>query len=96
MAHLYHLYGERDHVQSIGRLAFPGRWPIFKHSSWNRAAAKGQITLTSLGPMEHTGAGGYFDRTSKLPDGTSFLDATVERIASPVLSRSPRDDARRT
>ncbi|CAA9367703.1 MAG: hypothetical protein AVDCRST_MAG93-8116 [uncultured Chloroflexia bacterium] len=84
--HLYHLYGERDHVQRIGHIIFPGRWRITRNSSWNQAVAAGKITFMSMGPMKHTGAGGYFDAACKLPDGTDFLTATATRIASLVTS----------
>lgn len=88
--HLYHLYGERDHVQRIGGIIFPGRWLIIRNSSWNRASAAGKITLMSLGPMKHTGAEGYFDAACKLPDGTDFLSTTVKRIASLVTPSQAR------
>lgn len=84
--HLYHLYGERDHVQRIGQVIFPGRWRITRNSSWNQANAAGKITLISMGPMKHTGAGGYFDAASRLPDGTDFLSATSKRVASLIIS----------
>lgn len=87
--HLYHLYGERDHVQRIGQLVFPGRWRMTRNSPWNQANAAGKITLMSVGPMKHTGAGSYFDETCELPDGTDFLSATVKRIASLVTSDKP-------
>jgi hypothetical protein len=50
--HLYHLYGERDHVQRIGQIIFPGRWRILQNSSWNQAVAAGKITLMSMGADE--------------------------------------------
>lgn len=84
LEHLYHLYGERDPVQRLGGIIFPGRWPVLRRSAWNRARAEGRITFVSLGPMTHTGAGGYFDASARLPDGTSFLGATVARIVSLV------------
>ena len=33
-----------------------------------------------MGPPDHTGPGGYLDEASSLPDGRSYLDATVETM----------------
>ena len=89
VTHLYHLYGERDHTQNVGQLAFPGRWPVFKNSPWNRAKAKGKITRKLIGPMRHTGKSGYFDAHQTLPDGTSYAEATIRELAALVLEVEP-------
>ncbi len=89
VTHLYHLYGQHDHAQRIGTLAFPGRWPVFKNSVWNRAKAKGKLSFKLIGPMKHTGSGGYFDADQRLPDGTSYVDTTVDELAKIVLEVKP-------
>lgn len=86
---LYHLTGRRDRVQRIGSLLFPGRWPILAHSSWNRARAQGRIHAIDMGPADHTGRRGYLDHETSLEDGRSYLDNTVEVIASIVESGVP-------
>ena len=79
LEHLYHLYGVRDNVQRLGSIFFPGRWP-FIPSPWNTAKKRGVVELIFMGPPDHTGPGGYLDDASKLPDGRSYLDATVETM----------------
>ncbi len=91
---LYHLYGTRDMVQRLGAIFFPGRWRLLPHSAWNRAKEEGIVELIDLGPVKHTGRGGYLDDKSLRPDGKSFLDATVEAIvraiqAAPHPSEAP-------
>ncbi len=39
------------------------------------------MTTINVGPIGHTGRGGYLDATSELPDGVSYLDKTVSVIA---------------
>ncbi len=82
--HLYYLYGDRDGIQRAGFIFFAGRWPLLRYSPWNQARAKGLITRLRLGPMGHTGRDGYLSTTATLPDGRSYLDATVDAIAAIV------------
>lgn len=86
LEHVYHLYGRRDMVQRTGNFLFPGRWPILPYSAWNQAKQQGVIKLISMGPADHTGPKGYLDAESFLPNGQSYLDATVETIARIVES----------
>jgi hypothetical protein len=79
--HLYHLSGSKDNIQNVGKYLFPGRWPIFKHSAWNRAMRKHKITIIDVGPMKHMGWGDYFSRSARLPDGTIHAERTVDVVA---------------
>jgi pimeloyl-ACP methyl ester carboxylesterase len=81
---LYHLHGTRDMVQRLGPIFFPGRWRLLPHSAWNRAKEEGIVELIDLGPVKHTGRGGYLDDKSLRPDGKSFLEATVEAIVKAI------------
>ncbi|HQV70963.1 MAG TPA: hypothetical protein PLJ62_04270 [Thermoflexales bacterium] len=78
---LVHLSGSKDGIQYIGKYLFPGRWPFFQRSAWNRAVAKGKIRVVDVGPMHHMGLGDYFSRSVKLPDGTSYAEHTADVIA---------------
>ena len=78
---LFHLVGRRDVVEKLSYIFFPGRWPIFRYSYWNQARSSGRIFKVDMGPMDHTGAGGYLDRNSRLPDSRTFLEATIDEIA---------------
>ncbi len=80
LTHLWHLYGDQDHLQSIGHTLFAGRWRILPQSPWNRAMAAGKITMIPLGPFKHNGAGNYFDMETKLPDGEVHGQKTIETI----------------
>lgn len=81
---LYHLVGRRDMVHRLSNVVFPGRWPILTYSAWNQAAAGGRIRHVDLGPMDHTGTGGYMDSTCLLEDGRNHLEVTVSTIAGIV------------
>ena len=81
--HIYHFYGTGDRVYHLSLVA-PRRWPIFATSEWNRAKRQGKVTEIDIGPMGHTGRGGYLDPKATLPDGTRYVDRTVEAIAAVV------------
>ena len=90
LRHLYHLFGNRDNVQRLGSIFFPGRWP-FVPSPWNTAKKRGIVELVSMGPADHTGPDGYLDAEKFLPDGRSYLDATIDKILE-LLRREGQDD----
>jgi hypothetical protein len=84
--HLYHIYGERDTVQLLGSILFPGRWRWAKWSVWNRARAAGKITPVLLGDMTHNGVDGYLDMETRMEDGRAYFDATVAKLADLIRS----------
>ncbi|UBF30025.1 CAAX protease (plasmid) [Kovacikia minuta CCNUW1] len=94
LEHLYHVVGEKDVVQRLGPLLFPGRWKIFPLSFWNRAQRKGKISILSAGPVGHQVPGGYMDPQAFLPDGRSYLQQTVETILQ-ILSGNLADAEQR-
>lgn len=77
--HLFHLAGTNDSVLNLSYMA-PGRWPFMATSEYNRVRRQGRITQISMGPMGHTGRGGYLDAKVTLPDGTAYVDHTVEVV----------------
>lgn len=77
---LYHVIGEKDFVERVGPLIFPGRWKIFPLSYWNRAKRRGNITIVDAGPVGHQVPGGYMDPKAVLPDGRTNLQHTIEII----------------
>jgi hypothetical protein len=86
--HFYHIVGSRDDAHRYG-LVVPGRWSIFAMSEWNRARRAGKVSAIHVGPMRHTGSGGYLDAKSELADGTSFMDRTVLAITDIVHRHLP-------
>jgi hypothetical protein len=77
--HIYHLVGTKDRVEKASLLA-PGRWRVFATSEWNRALRQGRATIVDMGPMDHTGRTGYLDAKTTLPDGTLYVDHTVNVV----------------
>lgn len=80
LEHLYHLVGDKDKVERLGPIMFPGRWKLSYLSYWNRAKRLGKISLISLGPVGHQVPGGMLDPVAYLPDGRSHLEQTVDYI----------------
>jgi hypothetical protein len=78
---LYHLYGARDAVERLATLFFPGRWPLLPHSAWNRGRREGKVALLPMGPVKHTGPGGYLDAQSG-SGGEANLDRTLRTVVS--------------
>jgi predicted Abi (CAAX) family protease len=89
LEHLYHLVGEKDVVEKFGPILFAGRWKLLPLSYWNRAKRKGKISLLSTGPVGHQVPGGYMDPNAFLPDGRSYLQATVDWIVEIVTGTLP-------
>ncbi|MCW5851559.1 MAG: hypothetical protein KIT87_15915 [Anaerolineae bacterium] len=87
--HVLHLSGSRDPVQHVGAWLYPGRWPVFKRSAWNRALARGKLTVVDVGPVRHMAQGDYFSRSAKLPTGQSYVEKTVAVIGDYVQSLAP-------
>jgi hypothetical protein len=93
--HLYHLSGSRDHTQHIGKVFYPGLWPIFPRSAPNVARKEGRISVIDVGPMKHMGVGDYMSRSARLPDGRRFVDKTTEVLVELVreIEGRARSDA---
>jgi hypothetical protein len=89
VSHLYHIYSQKDRVQLLGPLLFPGRWRIMYFSYWNQMRREGKISLIDMGPMGHNGPGGYLDAASYLPSGESYLDKTLTTIEDLIESDYP-------
>lgn len=87
--HVYHIYGKLDGLHNFSLLA-PGRWSWMPASDWNRARRQGRVTLVDVGPIGHTGVTGYLDRMSELPDGTTYLERTVQVIKGIVRKHTPK------
>jgi predicted Abi (CAAX) family protease len=87
LGQLYHIVGDRDLVERVGVVMFPGRWKIFFLSYWNRAKRKGKITLLSAGAVAHQVPGGYMDPQATLPDGRTHLQQTIELILQILQGR---------
>ena len=79
---LTHLYGAKDGTQRLGYIMFPQRWPVMVHTPWNRARQRGIIRRVPMGPVGHTGRGGYLDPKTRLDSGESFLEQTLRTVVS--------------
>jgi predicted Abi (CAAX) family protease len=82
LEHLYHFHGTKDNIERLGPIMFASRWKIAPLSNWNRALRLGRVSVHSLGPVGHQVPGGMLDPNRTLPDGRTFLEQTLECIAS--------------
>jgi hypothetical protein len=85
-AHLDHLYGTKDPVVAIMPLIYPGRWPFNRLSPWHRATNEGIYHERAIGPFTHTGAGGYFDSHSFMPDGNDHSAHSALMVCEQIAS----------
>lgn len=85
LTHAWQFKGTRDWVQGVARI-FPGRWPINRHSSWNRAVAEGRVTIRTIGPLKHLGRGSYLSQGVKMPDGRTGREITTDVICETLIS----------
>lgn len=82
---LVSLYGARDAVYRLARIAFPGRWPLFRGSHWNVAAREGRLVERVIGPMRHSGRGGYLDQRNSVKGDAAYVDLTVGAVCAAIL-----------
>jgi len=83
---LDHLVGERDIMERIGRIVYPGRWPIAAASAWNTALREGVVRVQVLPGMAHNTPGGYMDPSARASTGQLNPELTAEVIVA-ALSR---------
>ncbi len=80
LEHLHHLVGDKDGVEKVGPIMFPGRWKLFPLSFWNRAKRLGKVTIIPMGPVGHNVPGGVLDPKVILADGRTSLQQTIDTI----------------
>ncbi len=80
LEHLHHLVGDKDGVEGLGPIMFPGRWRVFPLSFWNRAKRLGKVTIIPMGPVGHNVPGGILDPKVMMADGRSSLQQTIDAI----------------
>ena len=76
---IYCLRGTRDHVEKVGAICFPERWPTYPYSEWNLAKNEGKIKTCGLDEVRHDGRDGYLGETLD-KDGRAFVDITVDVV----------------
>ncbi|HHU39579.1 MAG TPA: hypothetical protein GXZ45_09910 [Propionibacterium sp.] len=74
--HLWDIRGTRDRLRLLGPIAFTGRWPMMRGSTWHHAVADGRVTVLDGGPVRHDGRGSYFARQPG-PDGVVPAERTT-------------------
>ena len=77
--HAYHLYGDRDWIETLPRVVFPARWNWVVGSPVNQAWQQGRYTVCNVGSQEHTGAEGYFGNAIAF-NNTSYVELTLEQV----------------
>jgi len=93
LEHLYHLVGDKDEVERLGPVMFPGRWRLFPLSYWNRARRRGNISVISMGPVGHQVPGGILDPAVTLADGRSALGQTIDTILAILQGKLLEDNS---
>jgi hypothetical protein len=81
---LDHLVGERDVMEHVGRIVFPGRWPVARQSAWYLARRDGIVTVRRLPGMTHNTPGGYMDPAAHTSGGEANPAVTARAIAAAV------------
>ncbi|MFE0627533.1 hypothetical protein ACFW3D_11210 [Streptomyces sp. NPDC058864] len=83
-AHLHRLTSAGDRIERLGTWIFPQRWPLLRHSGWNRARRSGKITVHRLDPATHVGPHSYISRTAEAPDGRRHVDRTADTVVAVI------------
>jgi hypothetical protein len=86
---LHHVVGDKDVMERIGRIVYPGRWPIVPTSDWNTAQREGVIHVKILPGMAHNTPGGYMDPAMHAGNGESFPELTAQVIAETLSDSTP-------
>jgi len=81
---VWQLQGSRDHLPDIIAAFFPGRWPLFRSSYFNRLKREGRFEHRLLPPLRHSGRGSYLD-ADVLVEGVTPREHTARALAE-VLS----------
>lgn len=81
--------GSKDFMPTVGKVLYPGRWPLLRYSPWNRALRAGRIVRVDSGPMTHFGKYDYFGRSATFPDGVSYADRTADLAAQVIRETTP-------
>ena len=77
---VWQLQGSRDRLPDIIGVFFPGRWPLFRSSYWNRLKSEGRYERRLLPPIRHSGRGSYLDNDVTVW-GKTPREHTVQALA---------------
>jgi hypothetical protein len=84
LSRMNHLVGEHDVMERIGRIVYPGRWPIVRESAWNVARRDGIVRIQPMPGMSHNTPGGYMDPGVRTTSRAVNAEVTAQVIASLV------------
>jgi hypothetical protein len=82
VSRLDHIVGDRDVMEKVGRIVYPGRWPIARASAWNAARASGIVNVRGLPGMAHNTPGGYMDPAAHTDAGELNPELTCRAIVA--------------
>lgn len=86
LSRLDHIVGDRDVMEKVGRIVYPGRWPIARASAWNAARASGIVNVQHLPGMAHNTPGGYMDPAARTDDGDLNPELTCRAIVAALAT----------
>jgi hypothetical protein len=71
-------------MERIGRIVYPGRWPVARSSAWNMARRGGVVNVQRLPGMTHNTPGGYMDPNGHTTTGELNPALTAKVIADAI------------
>ena len=77
-----YLVGDRDAMERIGRIVYPGRWSSAYGSAWNVARRNGLLRIQRLPCMAHNTPGGYMDANTCGSTGEPNPNVTAREIVA--------------
>lgn len=77
---VYHLQGQKDWIDDIGRIVFPSRWPGNLGSPFNQARLAGKYTTFTIGSHAHDGDKGYFGQAPIQGSKDTYVDLTIAAV----------------
>lgn len=90
----YHLQGRRDWIEDVG-FVFPSRWPWAVGSPFNQARRQGNFTVETIGPQGHDGPTGYFGLKPAKPNGTTYVELTLQAVNQLPIWSAPEQSKSR-
>lgn len=78
---VFHIESSRDRIPRVGRLAFPGNWPVWPNSYLARLKRRGGYQAVDPGPMRHNGVESYLDDDAFI-GGVSHQEMTCRLVAN--------------
>lgn len=84
---ILHIESSRDRIPRMGRIAFPGVWPVWPRSFMARVKQAGRYEVEDPGPVRHNGEESYLDDDAFI-GGRSHQEVTCALVARFLRERA--------